>query len=254
VGPRAPPLPTMRAVLVRYCWMRWSSQLPCMSSWFLSVRTSSRRALAACVSAWCSAPMARSVASSSAMATLFFARHRFAASRLRVRVCGGCAGGDLACLEPPGWDGLVALLLVSVAAALMVVVVWLCLELLLLLLLLLLLMLLSFSSMSLLAPATLVGAVTIGTCGIVNVGDELFRWRFLAVLLVFCGASGRDACLLFLLGWSSAGVLGCTPSWCDVLAAGGSSMLILPFLGEIGLWSVTGVEGVSQVPNADDMV
>lgn len=115
------PLPTMRAELARYCWMRSSLQLPCMSSSFLSASTSLRRDLAVCVSAWCSLLMARSVASSSATATLLFARHRLAASRFRARGSVACAGNVVGCMEGPGRAGPNGLLLVAIVSVVVVV-------------------------------------------------------------------------------------------------------------------------------------
>jgi hypothetical protein len=58
---------------------------------------------------------------------LLFARHRFAASRLRARGSGGCAGRVVVCEEGPGWDGpegllFVVVVIVVVAAVLGVVV------------------------------------------------------------------------------------------------------------------------------------
>lgn len=173
-GPIAP-LPTMRAELARYCWMRSSSQLPCRSSMFLSDSTSSRRDLAVRVSSWCSAPMARSVASSSATATLLLARHRLAASRLRARgsgcgcacPCCCCAGNVVGCEEGPGWERPGAKLLV-VAVVAVDDFFW-CLE-----LLLSLLLLLFFWSSLVAATALMAGAI--GTCAAaVNPGAELFR-------------------------------------------------------------------------------
>ena len=168
------PLPTMRAELARYCWMRSSSQLPCISSSFLSDSTSSRSDLAVCVSAWCSVLMARSVASSSATATLLFARHRLAASRLRARGSDGAAWAAacvmVCCEEGPAWGGaegavLVVAVVVGVVAA--VVFRW-GLE-------LPSFFLLFFFLLSSLGPATAIVAGAIGTCGADNPGDELFR-------------------------------------------------------------------------------
>lgn len=113
--------------------------------------------------------IARSVASSSATATLLFARHRLAASRLRARGSGACAGNVVACMEVPGWEGPKGLLLVVVM--LVVVVVWPLVK---------LLLLLSFLLLSPLVVATLIGAGAIGTgaigtCGVANAADELVR-------------------------------------------------------------------------------
>lgn len=246
--------------MARYDWMTSSSQLPCMSSWFLSASTSSRRDRAVRVSASCSAPMARSVASSSATATLLLARQRLAASRLRARgsgcccccccCCCGCAEvvEELAC---GCWEGAVPVVVVVVVVAVVVVVgCWLELLLFLLFLSFFLLFVFLLSFLLSLSPglAAALGAGAIGTCGVVNPGDELFRWLLFSAL-VLGGALRADDCRLFLLGWASADddddCSPRAPDWfgtASLLAARGSILPLLTFLGELGLWLLAGVD------------
>lgn len=61
---------------------------------------------------------------------------------------------------------------------------------------------------------------------------------------------GPDACLLFLLGWSSARESTCLPRRIGIdslLAAGGWIILALTFLGEPGLWLLAGVDALSTL-------
>jgi len=89
----------------------------------------------------------------------------------------------------------------------------------------------SFCLLPSLELATPIGAGAIETCGVAN-----------------------D--VLFLLGWSSARCSSCMPSRfgsASMLAAGGSMIPVLTFLGELGLWLLAGVD-VSRALMLDDIV